>query len=93
MKIVKKEIVLCAECGNYKGIVIEMFNGILPVHCACGLKEEKVKYGGWRSPCMICPNGDKFFWTPVSSHKEEDGEIWNIPYYHPVDPLNKIKVK
>jgi hypothetical protein len=81
MKIIKKEIELCVVCNNYNGFVDEEYNGRVPVYCACGLEEEKRKHGSWRSPCMISPNGDRLFWTPISYHKEADGENWNTPYF------------
>ncbi len=80
MEIIKKEIELCVVCNNYKGFVKEKYNGHVPVYCACGLEEEKRKYGGWRSPCMICPDGDKLWWIPISNHYEADGE-WHTPYF------------
>jgi hypothetical protein len=91
MEIITKNIELCVECNNYKGTVEEKHNGKVPVYCTCTLEEERIKYNGWRSPCMICPNGNKFFWTPISSHYESDGKWWHTPYFSPVEPLNRRK--
>ncbi len=88
MEILKKEIKLCEKCNNYNGFVEEKYNGNVPVHCACGLKEEKIKYGHWRSPCMISPNGDKLWWTPISDNLESDGKWWHTPYFSG-PPLNR----
>jgi len=92
MEIITKDIQLCALCNNYRGSVEERYNGKVPVHCACTLEEEKIKYGGWRSPCMICPDGDKFWWTPISNHIESDGESWHTPYFFG-PALNRINKK
>jgi len=89
MEIITKDVWLCSSCGNYRGLVKERYNEEVPVHCVCTLEEEKIKYGKWRSPCMICPNGDKFFWMPISYHKEADGKTWSTPYFAPVEPLNR----
>lgn len=88
MKIIKKEIELCVKCNNYKGIVIEEYNGEVVVYCKCTLVEDRIKYGSLRSPCMICPSGDNLYWTPTSHHKEADGKVWSTPYFHPVEPFN-----
>ncbi|MCX6756252.1 MAG: hypothetical protein NTX85_02855 [Candidatus Nomurabacteria bacterium] len=77
MEIIKKDIQLCSKCDNYRGIVEERYNGKVPVHCACDLELERINYGKWRSPCMISPNGDKLWWTPISEHKHADGR-----WYH-----------
>lgn len=69
----------------------EKYNGEVTVHCACTLEEERIKYGHWRNPCMVCPNGEKLFWTPISSHKESDGEWWHTPYFG-APPLNKVNI-
>lgn len=81
MEITKKDIKFCALCNNYTGTVEEEYNGTVPVHCACGLTEEKAKYGKWRSPCMICPNGEKFYWVPISDYKRADGSWCHVPYF------------
>lgn len=81
MQIIKQDIELCARCDNYHGFVKEKYNRYVPVYCACDLKEEKRKYGSWRSPCMISPNGDKLWWVPISEHKESDGKWWHTPYF------------
>jgi len=81
MEIIKKEIELCVVCNNYKGWVDEKYNERVPVHCACSLEEEKIKYGSWRSPCMISPNGDKLWWIPISDHFGADGKWWHTPYF------------
>ena len=81
MEIRKKEIELCVKCSNYKGWAEEKYNGTVPVHCRCSLEEEKIKYGHWRSPCMISPNGDKLWWIPISDHKEEDGRWWHTAHF------------
>jgi len=75
MEIITKDIKFCALCNNYRGSVEEKYNGKVPVHCACTLEEEKIKYGHWRSPCMICSNGSKFWWIPISDHKVLTGLI------------------
>jgi len=86
MEIITKEIWLCGSCGNYRGSVQEKYNGKVPVHCGCTIGNRS------RDPSMICPNG-KFFWTPISYHKEADGKTWSTPYFAPVEPLNKINKK
>ena len=80
MKIIKKEIELCVECNSYKGFVKEEYNDYVPVYCKCDLEAEREK-GGWMSPCMVCPNGDKFHWTPISYYKNEAGEFISVPYF------------
>lgn len=81
MEILKKEIELCEKCNNYTGFVKEKYNGYVPVYCDCSLKEEVKKNGGWRSPCMVSPDGDKLWWTPISNHFEDDGKSWHTPYF------------
>ncbi len=81
MKILKKEIELCEDCNNYKGFVKEEYNDHVPVHCSCGLERERKDHGGWRSPCMICPNGDKLWWTPISYHTIEGGETRSTSHF------------
>jgi len=88
MEIIKKEIELCVVCNNYKGFAHEKYNGHVPVYCACGLKKEKIKNDAWKSPCMVCPNGDKLWWTPISNHYEADGTWWHTPYFGG-PPLNR----
>ena len=81
MEIIKKHIHLCPVCNNYRGTVEEKYNETVLVHCVCTLEKERMNYGTWRSPCMVCPNGDKFWWTPISNHKESDGKWWHTPYF------------
>ncbi len=88
MEIIKKEIELCVGCNNYKGWVHEKYNGRVEVFCYCTLKENDLKNNGWRSPSIICPNGDKLWWTPISSHYEADDIWWHTPYFGG-PPLNK----
>ena len=87
MEIIKKDISLCKKCNNYKGTVQEKYNGEVKVLCVCSLREERIKYGHWRSPCMLCPNGDKFCWVPASTHNEPNGKLWRTLYYCK-EPLN-----
>ncbi len=92
MEILKKEIELCEKCNNYHGFVKERYNGYVPVCCACGLDDQRDRCGGWRSPCMISPNGDKLWWTPISEYKAEDDRWIHVPYFGgPV--LNKKNLK
>ena len=81
MKILEKYIKQCAECKRFHGWVLEEYNGKVPVHCKCDLQKEVDLHGRWKSPCMICPNGDKFWWTPISDHKEDDGKWWHTPHF------------
>ncbi len=81
MEIIKKEIKLCVVCNNFRGLVEERYNGEVPVHCACDLEKERMNYGKWRSPCMISPNGDKLWWTPISDHKKADGRWYHVAYF------------
>lgn len=81
MIILEKAIEQCPICKCYKGWVKERYNGTVPVYCSCGLTEQLKKYKRWKSPCMVCPTGDKFCWTPTTDHKEEDGRWWHTPYF------------
>ena len=92
MEIIKKDILLCELCNNYKGTAEEKYNGKVPVYCACMVEEERIKYGMCKTFCMLCPNGDKFYWKPISNHYESDGKLWHTPYF--CDPhLNRINIK
>jgi len=82
MKLVKIDIQLCEMCNNYKGTVIEKYNGEVPVYCACKVEEERIKYGYCKTLCMLCPNGDKFWWKPISDHKGADGKMCHVPYFY-----------
>lgn len=75
MEITNINIQLCPVCNNYKGLVEEKYNGTVRVYCACDLKDRK-------SPCMVCPNGDKFWWIPISNHKDADGQLCHAPYFY-----------
>lgn len=87
MEVKKTDITLCDKCNNWKGTVEEQYNGIVPVHCACTLASSQEK--GTRSPSMICPKGDKLWWTPISEHKAEDGKWYHTAHF--AGPaLNKI---
>jgi len=92
MEIITKDIQFCVLCNNYRGSVEEKYNGKVPVHCACTLEKEQIKYGRWRSPCMICPNGKKFWWTPISDHKEPDGKWWHTPYFGGPHPNSLTRI-
>ena len=48
MEITKKEITLCSKCNNWKGVVEEKYNGLVPVHCACTLSTSQ--QNGWKVP-------------------------------------------
>ena len=87
MEIMAKDIQLCAKCNNYRGKVEEKYNGQVEVHCICTLRQERIKYGHWRSPCMMSPNGDKFWWTPASGYYGSDGQWW-LKLYSNCPPLN-----
>lgn len=92
MEIIIKDIKLCEKCNNYRGIVEEKYNGKVPVHCACDLELERINYGKWRSPCMISPNGNKLWWTPISEYKAEDGRWIHVPHFGG-PPLNRVRVE
>lgn len=93
MEIIKKEIKLCEDCNNYRGFVDEKYNGKVFVHCDCDLEDEKRIYGKWRSPCMISPNGDRLWWTPISDHLERDGQCRHTPWFGGPALNNKIDKK
>lgn len=57
MEITKKDISWCSKFNNWKGVVEEKYNGLVPVHCACTLSASR--QNGTRNPSMIYPNGDK----------------------------------
>lgn len=82
MTLKKIDIRLCKECNNYRGSVAEKYNGNVPVYCACQVEEERVKYGYCKTLCLLCPDGDKFWWKPISNHKEADGKMWHTPYLY-----------
>lgn len=92
MEILATNIAFCFECNNHRGSVEEKYNGTVPVHCACDLTRERELYGKWRSPCMMCPNGKKFYWVPISDHKEADGEWWHTPYFGGPAPNSKTRI-
>jgi hypothetical protein len=88
LEITNKNIQLCKFCNNYTGTVEEKYNGKVPVHCLCMLKEEKIKYGHWRSPCMVCPNGERLWWTPLSSYRASDGKSYTRDMCHLTPTMN-----
>ena len=78
IEIITKDIRLCEKCNNYRGSIEEKYNGTVPVHCVCTLKEERIKYGQVRSPCINCPNGDIFCWVKGTNFKKPDGEMYHF---------------
>lgn len=78
IEIISKDIQLCTKCNNYRGSIEEKYNGKVPVHCACTFKEEKIKYGQVRSPCINCPNGDIFCWVKGTNFKTSDGKTYHF---------------
>lgn len=89
MKIISKNITFCEECCNWKGTAEEYYNGVVPVHCYCSLIGSQEK--GTRSPSMICPRGDKLWWTPISEYIGSDGRWYHVASF--AGPSLNIKSK
>jgi len=81
MEILEKHIKECQMCKRYSGWVMEKYNGNVAVYCKCDLNRLVAEKKSWKSPCMICPDGHKLWWTPISNHKEADGKWWHTPYF------------
>jgi hypothetical protein len=85
MKVEQINIDLCNKCNRWKGNVEEKYNGTVPVYCACAVA--KSRNNGTISPSMICPKRDKFYWTPISEHIEEDGKCCHTPHFAGPSPF------
>lgn len=81
MKIIKKSITECDECGNFRGEVKEKYNGDVPVYCKCDLDRLVVEKKNWESPCMVSPDGEKLWWAPITNHKVENGDLIHTPHF------------
>ena len=78
MNIISKEIKECDKCGYYRGFIEEKFNGKVPVVCHCDLSSRRANKF---NPVIIGFPDGRLFWKPISNFKDENGEVWHVPYF------------
>ena len=79
MEILSRHLKRCKKCKRLRGYVIEKYNGKVQVLCRCDLMNPEKNFV--RSPSIISRGNDLLTWTPISDHKDENGEWRHTPYF------------
>lgn len=89
--IVAKYLTRCAVCGRLRGSVMEKYNGVLPVICACRkprppgpVEVKEYVRTGKPSPDlrMLSRANDVLMWSPIADYLGADGRIWHVSYLY-----------
>lgn len=78
-----KEIDLtkCEICEDFRGSVIEEYNGKVPVLCRCDRAKIMATTKRYPSPSMYCRDGKVLWWTPLTDHQWSVGQWCHTPHF------------